>query len=126
MKQELEKKLVEKYPKIFGQIRSTPQQSCMAFGIETGDGWYWLLDNLCKGLQHNIDNNGQPQIVAAQVKEKFGGLRFYVNSATDEQYAIISFVEDLSYSICESCGSTENISQTEGYIRTLCSSCRDF
>jgi hypothetical protein len=93
MKPELEKQLVEKYPKIFQMVGSTPQQSCMAWGICTGDGWYWLLDNLCRELQHNTDVNEQPQVVAAQVKEKFGSLRFYVNSATDEQYGAIHFAE---------------------------------
>jgi Zn finger protein HypA/HybF involved in hydrogenase expression len=123
MKPELQKQLVEKYPKIFTMVGSTPQQSCMAWGICTGDGWYWLLDNLCKELQHNIDVNNQPQIVAAQVKEKFGGLRFYVNAGTDEQYGAIHFAEMLSYSICETCGTTEGVKQTKGWINSLCEKC---
>ena len=123
MKPELEKQLVEKYPKIFAEIGSTPQQSCMAFGLCVGDGWYWLIDQLCRELQFDIDNNDKPQVVASQVKEKFGGLRFYVNSATDEQYGAINFAETLSYTICEMCGTTEGVKQTEGLITSLCKKC---
>ena len=59
--------------------------------------------------------------VAAQVKEKFGGLRFYVESATDDHYQKISFVESLSYSVCEECGTTKDVHVFNlGWIRTLC------
>jgi hypothetical protein len=127
MKKELQEKLVEKYPKIFSEVGETPQKSCMAWGICIGDGWYMLVDNLCNFLQSTIDLNKDtyPQVVAAQVKEKFGGLRFYVNSANDEQYGAISFAEHLSYSICENCGSTEDITQTEGWVVTLCPKCME-
>ena len=123
MKPELEKQLVEKYPKIFKMVGSTPQESCMAWGIECRDGWYQLIYELCRELQHNTDVNGQPQIVAAQVKQKFGGLRFYVNSGTDEQYGSIHFAETFSLSICEECGTTKDVGQTEGWISTLCEKC---
>lgn len=44
--------------------------------------------------------------VVSQVKEKFGTLRFYVHSATDEQYNYIDFAEIMSGKTCERCGST--------------------
>ena len=125
MKEELQNKLVEKYPKIFGEVGMSPQESCMAFGIAVGDGWYWLIGQLCKVLQFNTDNNKQPQVVAAQVKEKFGGLRFYISSGTDEQFAAIHFAESMSYGICEICGTTDNVGQTEGWIKTLCEKCKN-
>ncbi len=125
MEKELQNKLFEKYPKILTEVT-----------IDTGDGWYWLIDNLCDQLQREIDNvvsnyshfkeNAQkrPQIIAVQVKEKFGRLRFYVRSAADEQYAIIDFAESLSFVICENCGSLENIEQTKkGRIQSLCDKC---
>ena len=98
----------------------------MAWGIACGDGWYWLIDNLCENLQFQTDKNGDPQIVAAQVKEKFGGLRFYVNGASERQYAYISFAESLSFRICEECGTMNDIT-TEGisWTLTLCKECRN-
>ncbi len=125
MKPELEKQLVEKYPKIFQMVGSTPQESCMAWGLAVGDGWYWIIDQLCKQLQWSTDNNNQPQIVAAQVKEKFSGLRFYIDSGTDAQYEVIHFAESLTYGICEYCGSTEDVGQTSGWIKTMCAKCAE-
>jgi len=40
----------------------------------------------------------------SQVKEKFGTLRFYVNSATEAQYNYITFAESMSARTCEQCG----------------------
>ena len=57
--------------------------------------------------------------VAVQVKEKFGGLRFYVQAATDKHYNFISFAESMSYRTCEDCGSAGK-RYTSGWHRTLC------
>ena len=50
MKKELEMKLVEKYPKLFKHYGKSPQETCMAWGCEHGDGWYNILDELCEKL----------------------------------------------------------------------------
>lgn len=73
----------------------------------------------------HIESNRYPQVVAVQVKEKFGGLRFYERGATNQQYAVISFVESLSYRTCEICGSMKDIGRTEGWIKTICKECKD-
>ena len=57
--------------------------------------------------------------VAVQVKEKFGGLRFYVQAATKEHYNYISFAESMSYRTCESCGA-DGKTYTDGWHTTLC------
>lgn len=57
--------------------------------------------------------------VAMQVKEKFGGLRFYVNGATDKHHNYIDFAESMSYNICEQCGSPGQTYHM-GWHRTLC------
>ncbi len=57
--------------------------------------------------------------VAVQVKEKFGGLRFYVHGATDKHYQYISFAESMSYRTCESCGAAGK-TYTDGWHTTLC------
>jgi hypothetical protein len=123
MDKKLQKELFKKYPKIFRQKDLSMKETCMCLGIETGDGWYNLIDNLCSFLQFNIDNNNYPQIEAVQVKEKYGTLRFYCNGGNDSQEGTISFAEYLSGFICERCGSTDNVNQTEGWIVTLCEKC---
>jgi hypothetical protein len=72
-----------------------------------------------------VESGRYPQVIATQVKEKFGGLRFYVQGASDVQYAVISFTESLSYKICEKCGSMNHIGQTQGWVTTLCKDCAD-
>jgi hypothetical protein len=57
--------------------------------------------------------------VASQVKEKFGGLRFYVHAATDKHYSYISFAESMSYRTCEECGAPGK-TYTDGWHRTMC------
>jgi len=57
--------------------------------------------------------------VAVQVKEKFGGLRFYVQAATDEHYNYISFAESMSYRTCDQCGNPGK-TYTDGWHTTLC------
>jgi len=57
--------------------------------------------------------------VAVQVKEKFGGLRFYVQAATDKHYQFISFAEVMSYRTCEDCGAPGK-TYTDGWHTTLC------
>ena len=57
--------------------------------------------------------------VAVQVKEKFGGLRFYVQAATDKQWSYINFAESMSYRTCEDCGAPGK-TYTDGWHTTLC------
>lgn len=65
-----------------------------------------------------------------QIKEKFGGLRFYVGfgEMSGELMAkvngAIQLAESLSYSICEKCGAPGETRSTGYYIRTLCDKCK--
>jgi len=124
MKPKLQHKLMEKYSKIFAQKSLPPQKTAMCWGISCGDGWYNLLDRLCGYLQYLTDEREMLQVEAVQVKEKFGGLRFYVGGANDVQHEIIHFVENFSYSICEWCGQPGKV-RGRNWVRTLCNSCKE-
>ncbi|HSG31415.1 MAG TPA: hypothetical protein VLB82_07710 [Thermodesulfobacteriota bacterium] len=133
MKKELQDKLFKKYPKIFRQKDLPMSETCMCWGIACGDGWYTLIDNLCFSLQFDTDRNNYPQVEARQVKEKFGGLCFYyqINASQDPDRSrkcgaiegMIDFAELMSSSICEECGSNQDVSQTSGWIKTVCKNC---
>lgn len=125
MKKELDEELCKKYPKIFRDRHANRQTTCMCWGLECGDGWYWLIDNLCKMLMWDPTTGKQNENppVATQVKEKFGALRFYVDHATERQYNYIEMAEFLSGSICEICGTTKEVFQTKGWRKTICKSC---
>lgn len=76
----------------------------MGRGIECDDGWFDLIDGLCECLQESTDFAGEPQIVAEQVKEKLGRLRFRTWRASCRQRGIIAFAESFSQRLCEVCG----------------------
>ena len=130
MTKELDEKLCAKYPLIFAGRNKSMTETAMCWGFECGDGWYWLINRLCSNLQWNTDHNNTsgkyPQVVAVQVKEKFGGLRFYIESASDAQYAVIDFAETLSEYTCEKCGSVKDVGQTTiRWVTTLCKECAE-
>ncbi len=58
-----------------------------------------------------------------QIKEKFGGLRFYYTGGDDVVDGMASLAESLSYKICEACGTTKGVGQTSGWIYTVCWDC---
>jgi hypothetical protein len=61
---------------------------------------------------------------AAQVKEKFGGLRFYMTSGTDEIFDLIEEAEALSCKTCEECGKPGE-ERPGGWIHTHCDPCHE-
>jgi hypothetical protein len=65
-----------------------------------------------------------PQVVAKQIKEKFGTLRFYYSGGDDAIHSYIEMAELLSGFICEDCGMSDlSLGQTTNWIRTLCPKC---
>ena len=59
------------------------------------------------------------QVVAVQVKEKFGTLRFYYNGGDDFINGLERMAESMSAVTCEECGNPGTITKG-GWIRTLC------
>ena len=55
MKQELDKLLCEKYPKMMVNRNKDMKETCMCWGFECGDGWFNILDQLMGSIQHHID-----------------------------------------------------------------------
>lgn len=119
-------KLFEDFPHLF-QGRFLPvTENLMGFGFECTDGWFNIIYELSAKLTELI-NQMPPErrqyCYATQVKEKFGGLRFYMLGSTDEMEDLISEAENLSYKTCEFCGAPgkPNIG---GWITTMCEDCR--
>jgi len=135
--------LFERYPKIFRQRILPMSETSMCWGFSCGDGWFNIIDCLCFTLQAHVDQltvdwdlhkdkvekpkwllEPIPQVEATQVKEKFGGLKFYVDSSDDYILGAINFAEALSYKTCEDCGSRGETNKV-GWISTLCVPCRE-
>lgn len=135
MKEELENKIFEKYPDLYsikderGNISNEP---CV--GFSHGDGWYDIIDGLSSTIRHimkyhperknltpeEFEENYGLRIV--QVKEKFGGLRYYVDNSNPEVDAAIIMAESMSFRTCEFCGNRGS-HRPGGWIRTLCDEC---
>lgn len=130
MKEELQLELVKKYPKILKNFRGDPMQTCMAWGIDVGDGWHGLLDQCMEKLQYFCDicssHGNEVQVLADQIKEKYGGLRFYVsvygaNTIEDNIVDdIISEAERKAANTCEATGENGSLCKRGGWYRTLC------
>jgi len=124
MKTDLDQLLCEKYPKIFADRHKTMTETCMCWGFEHGDGWYNIIDQLCSNIQHHIDwkekqGHVVPQVVAEQVKEKFGTLRFYYRGGDDAIDGMVRMAESMSGVTCEECGAP-GTTGGQGWISTLC------
>ena len=137
MNEELDKILCEKYPKIFRDRSKSMQESCMHWGFEHGDGWYNIIEAACRNIQNHVDwkRKQEPyasmshdefdeihQPIAAQVKEKFGTLRFYVDNSNREVSGAIVLAELMSGRTCEYSGSP-GTPRRGGWVKTLCDAC---
>lgn len=77
-------------------------------------------------LSQAISTHTEPiglDVVATQVKEKFGTLRFYVDGGDEEVFRLIDVAEKESATICEACGAPGTL-VSKGWCSTLCESCR--
>ena len=119
MNEKLQDKIFNDFPDLYQEKDLPMTQSCMCWGFECGDGWFDIIYQLSKKISE-ID----PKCRAQQVKEKFGGLRFYISGGNEKIDELINLAEEESYKTCENCGSKENVSQTDGWIKTLCENCR--
>jgi hypothetical protein len=121
------KSMEEKYPKML----STPYG-----GFAISEGWWNIVDNLMGNIQHHIDwsiKNHQwdlendkkdvrpvcPQVTVNQIKEKFGGLRFYYDGGDEYISGLVTMAECWAVNTCETCGDRGERRQG-GWIRTLC------
>lgn len=57
MREDLDAKLVAKYPKLFVNRYADMRETAMCWGFEVGDGWYNIIDSLCRVVQSEIDNS---------------------------------------------------------------------
>ena len=111
-------------------------------------GWYELLDGLCRNITAALPPDDFASFEILQIKEKFGGLRFYwrLNGAQDVRLDILAqngsisvtekaqggpasmvrirnlerAAQDASQSICQECGAPASRANYGGYIATLC------
>lgn len=100
------------------------------WGIECDGGWFQIIDRLSRDCENEIellildDVPKQRWPRAAQIKEKWGGLRFYIRG--DVSPALRARIRDVekteSYETCERCGKPGELRKT-GWVHTYCDTC---
>lgn len=84
-----------------------------------GEGWQPLVRTL---IQDITAMGWDGELV--QIKEKFGGLRFYIGSASKEIHDRISEAERQADVTCEQCGAPGELRNTSWW-KTLCDTCHE-
>ena len=114
------KELKKEFPVLF--------RNCYC-GCSAEDGWYDLIRDLCIEIEKIAKEKaltGNDYPLVAQVKEKFGGLRFYIDGGCQEIYDAIDAAEKKSGTICEFCGQpAETKSTFSGWLKCICNVCEE-
>jgi len=137
MREELDKKLCEKYPDIFRDRNAPMTRTAMCWGFSHNDGWFTILDETCAKLMMIKKLTGVG-VVATQVKEKFGTARFYIMGDEQSQSTfseddakiiggiirdIIDYFESRSAGTCEDCGQWGSLRIWGNWYYTRCYQC---
>lgn len=120
--------LIASYPKLYKQYNLPPEETCMCWGFECGDGWFNIINELSDKIEalNNTPEFEETPIEAVQVKEKYGSLRFYVDWVTPENvYDWIEETEKASETICEACGKNGKIKRIHGWLKCICEDCEN-
>ena len=93
-------------------------------GVECGDGWYGIIDELCEVL--SLVNFKGTKV--EYIKEKFGGLRVGLSHIGGDNYGImisaIDRAHEKSLETCEECGKVGKLRSIIGWwLKTLCYDC---
>lgn len=104
--------VIPEYDYDFTELDSMPSGWRKAFGTQ-----------LCDELKAELESAGyMDKYRITDIKEKYGGLRWYDNGNTSKGHEIISKYEDMSYRICIKCGKPAT-RVTTGWISPYCDDC---
>ena len=119
MNNENTKYLLENFPELYRGFYMSYEDTAMCWGFECGDGWFNLIKDLSEELYAYTKKTGVELPEVTQVKEKYGTLRYYIISGTEEQYRIINKYCDMSDKICEVTGKPGKLRVKGGWYMTL-------
>ena len=122
MRQDLDDVLCERYRHLFRDRHSNGAQSNMHRGFCCGDGWFDIIDTLCASLSAGVKVGAIPAVLAIEVKEKLGTLRFRIQGGNAEAHRLVALAEQKSARICELCGQPGMLQKLEG-LQVLCPGC---
>lgn len=86
-----------------------------------GKGWHPVIMELTAKIEaYNADKSGDDVIECHQIKEKFGGLRYYVSWGSEEVERWITEAERKTRDMCEFCGAVPVRATKSGWVKRLC------
>lgn len=125
--------LMEHLAKEYPEMYSEPYG-----GICTGEGWYPIVRALSRQISWHVTERNKTRerllqdnphdwpipdyvepVIVRQIKEKFGGLRFYYDGGDDTVDGMVRMAESWAAVTCETCGAPGH-QRGGGWIRTLC------
>lgn len=125
MDEKLDDALVRDFPILYQNRYKNCQCTCMCWGFECDSGWESLIRELSEKLEnYNLKHKKNP-VIAQQVKEKYGVLRFYFYGGDNNINNLIDEAENKSAEICEMCGKEGKLCIKNNYwYKTLCENCK--
>ena len=117
-----QQKLFASCPILFGGEQAN--RTILQVGLEHGPGWFPIIETLCiklEALAETLEEDDRPHVV--QIKEKFGGLRFYFENdlhGIDERFRhFVKHAYNQCAVACELCGKPGTLRRNP-WIRVLC------
>lgn len=112
--------LIHMYPELFGKPPFDPKTSLMYFGLEVGDGWLPILEELFEKLSEKVLTHELHDFRISQVKEKFGGLRVYTRNGNEATASLIREAVEKASHTCDVCAKPGELKQIELLWATRC------
>jgi len=119
--------LYQRYPRLYPQP--------LPYDFECADGWFDLIDRLSADIeaecQRLVKEEGWQWAdlpIAEQVKQKFGGLRFYLSDKSNATIRdLCESAEALAANTCENCGAAgeRRTKANSRQVYTSCDRCLD-
>lgn len=134
---EYEKARRDTYAPLVERIPKDRHDEIFVNSISCGIGWkdivFKLVEELDRIWTGYKKKNGREVWKLLQVKEKFGGLRFYpelpddengdLKSRKEQSYASMDFAETEAWKTCEQCGKPGHAVSVQYMIATVCDAC---
>lgn len=125
---------LEKYP------WSIVEEDAHAYDMNIGSSWFEDLETWCPGwlgivqefadrMTNLLNDFAGEKITILDIKEKYGELRFYAaTESEDEEFVerfnnLISDLEDAATITCMRCGNTDTARTRERWYLTYCDNC---
>lgn len=103
--------LVERYPAWF------PHADRFSYIMP---GWVAIVTDLCAAIDQALGAERSASFRILQIKEKFGGLRFYARPVFEEVKPLVLAAEERAYRTCEICGQPGELRDKLAWWSTLC------